>query len=515
MTRVPGRARRRRPRQHRTDHRTSAALIAVLSVAAMHRARAQSPVSGVVYDSLAGRPLAGATVQLLPAGELRADGFVAVSDSAGRYRFVTVPAGRYVIGFLHPRLDSLGLTASVRALRVTAGGDSVEVPELAVPAAKALLAAYCGPAQGNSADSTGALVGQVWDADVGAPAPGATVEVRWGELVFDARGGRREVRTVRATTGPEGRYVACGVPTGAPVAVRADAPARPDDPARAARASGTVEIALPPDTAVVIQDAWVVAASDLSGPDGVAGAARAGATLAGVVRRPDGSPLSGARVVLRHAAMAWAAITGANGRFRLDDLPAGTREVETLAIGFAPLTTAVHLRPGRAATLDATFVMRVARLDEARVYGRRSRAAQEFEQRLRTRLGYFYTGADFTRLGLRDVGDAVLRTPGARVLSTSPGRQAMGLPARGQLCNPYPMIYVDGFPLIEGAVPPAGATSNGPLDRPPVATTADVQSAIPTNNISAVEIYEMTQAPGQYPAQGRCGVVLVWSRGAA
>src|SRR5690606_34599315 len=53
-------------------------------------------VSGVVYDSARGRPLADATVFVDPGGR------AVRTDGAGRFRLTNLPAGRLGVGFLHP-----------------------------------------------------------------------------------------------------------------------------------------------------------------------------------------------------------------------------------------------------------------------------------------------------------------------------------------------------------------------------------------------------------------------------
>lgn len=75
-------------------------------------------ITGIVYDSIAGAPLAGANVQLAAADSLGRFSGGAVSDSLGRFAIDGVPNGRYLIGFLHPMLDSLGLQPTLRAVTV-------------------------------------------------------------------------------------------------------------------------------------------------------------------------------------------------------------------------------------------------------------------------------------------------------------------------------------------------------------------------------------------------------------
>src|SRR4051812_27313817 len=72
------------------------------SVDAGSGARAGVTVSGIVHDSLAGLPLSGAKVQIVSAD---ADGHFAATratDASGHYELRDVPAGHYLLGFLHP-----------------------------------------------------------------------------------------------------------------------------------------------------------------------------------------------------------------------------------------------------------------------------------------------------------------------------------------------------------------------------------------------------------------------------
>jgi hypothetical protein len=95
-------------------------LIAALFPLATTALHAQ--VSGTVYDSLARAPLAGAEVQIVPADGGAGPAFVATADAEGRYRVDSVPAGRYRVGFFHPRVDSLGIGIAPTTLELR--GDS-------------------------------------------------------------------------------------------------------------------------------------------------------------------------------------------------------------------------------------------------------------------------------------------------------------------------------------------------------------------------------------------------------
>jgi hypothetical protein len=70
---------------------------------------ANAAIAGTVYDSIAGRPLRGALIQLVLADRPSDIVSTAISDSAGKFVLLNVPKGRYAIGFIHKTLDSLGL----------------------------------------------------------------------------------------------------------------------------------------------------------------------------------------------------------------------------------------------------------------------------------------------------------------------------------------------------------------------------------------------------------------------
>ncbi|HZF67765.1 MAG TPA: carboxypeptidase-like regulatory domain-containing protein, partial [Gemmatirosa sp.] len=65
---------------------------------------------GIVWDSLANAPLAGAVVQVASAAD-PSNAFTVQSDSLGEYRLRGLVPGRYLAGFFHRTLDVLGMEA--------------------------------------------------------------------------------------------------------------------------------------------------------------------------------------------------------------------------------------------------------------------------------------------------------------------------------------------------------------------------------------------------------------------
>ena len=458
--------------------------------AAPHALSAQTTVTGVVQDSIVRRPLAGATVQLVPDGVPGAAPRGVEADSTGAFRFANVAPGRYLLGFVSERLDSLGIEAPVRTITVAPGATELRT-DLWVPSARTIAAAVCGERR----DSTGVLLGRVLDAGSGDAVATGSVVVRWGELRVDATGLHHLTPSVRAPVGTDGRYAVCGVPLNLIVIVQANA--GPDT--RPTARSGTIDLLVPLATPLLHRDLLVAAVADPT-PDTVAAdrgariapASRGTARLAGHVRRPNGSPLPGARVVVHGAGAADStAVTDSAGTFRLDALPGGTYPVEAIAIGFTPARGAVDLRPDRVAAVDLAVGARVSALQSVNVYASRSRAGSEFAERAkRSGFGRFLMGDQIERSGARSIGDALVMVPGLRIggVSAVGHTQILG---RGR-CTPE--VYLDGFRVDSGST--------------------YIDDLVTPQEVGGIEVYaDAMTAPVQY-SRGACASIVIWTKGA-
>src|SRR5206468_4881224 len=104
--------------------------------------------------------LVGARVELVNADDRARIAFTTTSDSLGAFTVDGVAHGRYIAGFLHPMLDSLGLALAQRPLTVTSDGE--QRFDLAVPSPERIQRALCG--RTSDKDSTGVVLGYVLNA---------------------------------------------------------------------------------------------------------------------------------------------------------------------------------------------------------------------------------------------------------------------------------------------------------------------------------------------------------------
>jgi hypothetical protein len=443
-------------------------------------------VRGMVYDSLAGVPLRGATVQLARADDRSRSAWSAVTDSLGNYAIDSVPAGQYIAGFFHPAADSLGFTISPRPFVVEAGAP-VGVP-LGIPAGPTIRRALCPPTA--DTDSTGLLFGMVRNVETGAPMAGGTVVVMWQELVIDRGGIRNERRQFPAKSGEDGAYYMCGVPSDIEVEARAEHPQG---------ATGYIAVRVPlrgamkRDLAIGTRDTAVVAAMDSLAP-GAAGARlrRGSAALSGTVLGPGKRPLRGARVVVGGTGAETE--TDEAGRFALADLPSGTQSLEARALGYQPKRATVDLSRERPATVDVVLDERTPVLDAVSVYGKATprRSLSGFLERRRNGMGRYATREDIERQGALYLTDVLRRMPGVRVAPTN--RFGSAVYVRGAGLSGYcrPALYLDGMRMFDD-----GESSIDDFVRP--------------GEVAAVEVYAgVAGAPAEFDARG-CGAIVIWT----
>lgn len=424
-------------------------------------------IRGMVYDSLLRGPLAGAEVWLRGTERRTATG------GDGRFRFDSVPVGRYILAVSHPGLDSAGIFTVASPLSVRTPADTARIT-IATPSLATLWRRRCGMALGSRPDS-GLVFGVVQDAATDDLLAGAALIVSWIRLVqVDNVNVRAETRDTRAGTDSVGGYYACGVAADVTLGVRGYA---------GTDSTGLIDVRLGA-RGLARQDLKISLAPSLP-----ATTPRPMAMLRGRVFSSDAKPLFGARAGVREAA---STPLQPDGTFLLAGLPAGTQWVTVQAIGRQGTGQAVDLKAGVTASVSMTLEPLPVLLDPLRVTAPRSRQMAEFEERRRSGLGYVRAEAELARIKtMRGVFTGIPTVQLSRARANSDFIVLLPGPSASTRAYCVAALYIDGFR--------AGY---------------DQLSGYLPSDLVGVEVYvRPTQAPIQYQGVSTgCGVVLVWTK---
>ena len=463
--------------------------------AARAQAQAQAPapraeVHGTVYDSIAGKPLVGALVQLVAADTGASYGHTAVSDSLGAYRFVDAPSGRFTLGFYHAVLDSLGLEPLLRTITVAAGGSARA--DLSTPSTARLRMAICGaPTPQNS----GAVVmGFVRNATDRAPASGVTVIAEWLELSFGAGGMNRRTPRRLATTRETGWFAICHVPSPGSMTLMAT---------RGADSTATIQVEVsrsgflrrelylgaarvvataPPPRDSTLKDSTALQVRRVHVGDG---------RLSGTVRATsDGRPLAGAQISILDGPHTR---SNARGEWTLTDAPPGTRLLEVRAVGYYPERRTVDIvesvAPLRIALATFKSVLDTMKISATRTVDLN---LVGFQERRRSSVGRFLTPRDIAVRQPFVTSEIFRSVPGLFLDRTMDAEEKVMM--RGLFedrCEPA--IYINGQWM------------NG-------LTSGDLDGFIRPNDIAGIEVYMAGQVPAQFqPGLGGCGSLVFWT----
>ena len=455
----------------------------------------RTTVSGIVHDSIGGKPLAGSVVQLVASGAPTPLARTAISDSLGRFTLDDVPAGRYMLGFFHPMLDSLGVEPPVREVNV-AGGLPVRA-DLAIPSPARLRAAICGARA--AADSGALVLGVVRDARDGVPAAGVKVEVIWAELAFGPEGLTRRMPRHVITTAANGWFARCNIPSTGTIALSAS---------RGADSTDLIEVDVPAERFLrrdlYLGPARIVVIGGAPRADTLAPPSRRrtgdGRLTGVVVTAVEGTPLAGAQVGIRDGPRVNA---NERGEWALVGAPLGTRMLEVRAVGYYPEHRAVDVVPGAAPIRTALLTMKAV-LDTVEVTASRlNENRRGFEERRRGGIGRFLTPEDVARRQPIVTSDLFRMVPGMQVERSELGDTQVTM--RGifsERCTPA--VYLDSHFMM-------GLTAD------------DIDGWVKPNEIAGIEIYVGASVPAQFnPGIGAgglshepCGSIVIWTKPAS
>ncbi|HVF40197.1 MAG TPA: carboxypeptidase-like regulatory domain-containing protein [Gemmatimonadaceae bacterium] len=436
-------------------------------------------IVGAGVDSVRGGYLKGAIVAV--SGTARS----AVTDSAGRFRIDSVPPGNRYVEVMHPLLDSLALTVRTPSRELKAGDTTVVF--VGIPSAATIVATKCSAVDRER--GAAALVGFVLDADTDAPAPGATVTVRWMDYQLGNRSINRTPQVRTGIAGADGSYRVCGIPDDLTTGATAH---RGADTTGAVPANFVVKLAVAsfriPSSSIAAAAASPVAATPRARPIGRA-------VLRGRVVDASGAPVPAARVALD----ADESVTTTNdaGEFTLAGLRAGTREISVRRIGFEAIERAVEVDRRTPGNVTLQLNKFVPVLETVRVSALRDLGLQRvgFEQRQRTGAGKYISPAEIEkrnplRLNYLLEGITSLRTG----VNSSGQRYVTG---RFGDCLTY---FVDGRRWFSGG---------GGVEASP-------DYWLSASELGAVEVYTAGFAPGEFMGFGSdgrpCTSIVIWTK---
>jgi hypothetical protein len=455
-------------------------------------------VTGVVFDSVAGRPLVGATVQITgAAGAIVGRSASATTDTAGRFVVRDLAAGRYVAGFFHDALDTLGLVGEPTAIDV---GETEQVLNLATPSARTIIGTICGP--NSVSDSLGLLIGHVYATGSSTPLSGATVTVEWGETVIEKGSVRSRNMAADATATGPGWFAMCDVPGEVELTVSASS---------GADSSGFINIEVPRtgirhltfhvggarrvpsaaiDTITPLDTTVKVLAPEMVW--------RGGARLTGIVRDERRNGVDGARVFVRGTNLS--STSSDRGYYSLENLPGGTHTLEVRALGYLPATHIVQLAETQPAQAEVFIGDRLVTLETVKVQATLvfSRNLAKFQTNRERNLGGMFVGPrEIERYRGMRFSNLVQSIPGVR-LNYRDGFSILmdyrGTDDGGSMGLCVPTFYIDG--------------------QRSQYTAGEIEGLYRAEEIAGLEVYVREgQRPIEFSdANSRCGAIAIWTR---
>jgi hypothetical protein len=421
--------------------------------------RGTVPVRGVVFDSLRGAPLGNAFVTIT--GNDR----MITTDARGRFSFDSVLPGAHVFTAQHAILDSIGFSGLSARTTVTDGHDEIRI---VVPSFATVWRAACGP--GHVPKDSGIVYGTIRDATNGAPVGDAAVELAWSDLVLDKRRQVMQRRSrIETRSNALGGYAICGVAPDLGLQIHAAGPAL---------GSGTIDLPAI-STRVQRRDLFL-------GPSGTSDSKSLG-TIAGLVTNASGQPFADARIIVDDLPDVR---SDAAGRFVINNVLPGTRQIEVLAIGALPTREIIDVLPRD--TNSVSLALRdVPTLGPVRSTARRGGRVFAAELAERRKAGFGYI-RDSTELVKYDQFVTALREIPSLIVQYRTAILTLGVSnGKGGACTPHV--------VIDGAV--AGVPHL--IDLSP-------------REVGALEVYTRgAHVPARFVPPGihlQCGMILVWTK---
>lgn len=214
----------------------------------------------------------------------------------------------------------------------------------------------------------------------------------------------------------------------------------------------------------------------------VAAHAQNAGQVAGRVTAEGGAAVPGAQVVV---GARWGTLTGADGRYAINNVPAGNHEVRVQHLGYGVQRRTVTVVAGQAVTADFQLQTQAVSLEEVVAVG----YTQESRRNVSGAVASI-DGEQIARQQVPTVEQALRgRLPGVRVVSSGEPGRASQIVVRGQnfMGNAAPLYVVDGMYMQQN----------------PNLNPDDVES---------IQVLKDASAASQYGAQAANGVVVITTK---
>lgn len=429
-----------------------------------------SAIVGVVLDSLNGRYLSRADV--IVEGAKRS----LVTDSAGKFRLDSLPAGTYQVGVFHPLLDTLGISLATQPFHV--GPDSVSYVVLSIPSATTIIRRAC-PVRAARPQGTSAVIGHVSDPESLQPVAGADVSIAWTELEISKEiGVRRTPRVLRDSTDAQGAFKICGVPSSMKATLQAK---------KGGAVTAEIPIALGDEESELFARTLLLSPID-------SGVKTGNAVVSGRVVLEGAPSNAGSRVEVVGTDVV--VLTNETGDFTIRNLPSGTQVLLARHLGFGAETIPVDLTSHTQQKVTIKLPKFVVVMDPVLVTARRQGSLDKtgFNQRKKAGMGYYLGPEQIQALHPNRITDILRTVPSLRVNYSPQGEvvESSRGTGGGGGCVQY---YVDDMPWQS-------------------ASPGDVNQFINGNEVVAVEVYSGPGTPPQYTRgmQGDCTTIVLWTK---
>lgn len=411
-------------------------------------------VSGTVFDSIAGAPLAGASIFLWQTP------FQATTDDDGRFRIGEVPVGEYDVHFFHERLGTLGVSPGPRRVSVERGQDAVV--RLGTPSMSTVVSSQCSVEE--RPEHAGAIAGQVTDGQSEVPLSGAHVTLSWHEADSPVP------RSLELQTGSDGYYRTCAAPSDVPLLISAGFYGR-EGPRHeiVVEEDGFVEDELP---------LFQLRPSDVTGR---------------LVDRQTEESVEGAETWLRGTH--YRTLTDRAGHFAFDDVPPGTYMLMTDHLVYGTKMDTLEVPAGQTLTVEMLLDDRPIEIAPITVTAESPPVTID-----RRRGGTVITSAEIDRVRQRsrDAADIIrsLNIPGVIVRHTS---------SSGRICV--------GFSAGQVKMNHNGCVGMVVFINDVRATDASAAAHISPNAIERMVVYKPLEAGNLFGLGGGNGVWMIYTRG--